>query len=200
LADFNDIGINNVILPDPVLVEDAQISVEIKNFGTQTVNEFQLAYYYQDEEIFREEISQSINAGETITHQLSNTYDFSDATLDDIFTVVVFMENDEMSKNNAMNLTLSGSQVAVEKVLNEPGFMLFPNPTNGEVYIKAGDITEEANISVFNIQGSLVYSKDLQPQNGTVFYTFDLGNNPAGVYFIKFCTKSGVKVKKLQLK
>ncbi len=199
LADFYDIGINSVILPDPVLVEDAQLSVEIENFGTQTVNEFQLAYYYQDEEIYSEEISQSIAAGETITHQLSNTYDFSDATLDDIFTVVVFMENDEMSKNDAMNLTLSGSQVSVEKVLNEPGFMLFPNPSGGEVYVKAGDITEEANISVFNIQGSLVYSKDLQPQNGTVFYTFNLGNNPAGVYFIKFRTKSGVKVEKLQL-
>ena len=75
---------------------------------------------------------------------------------------------------------------------NMPSFAdIHPNPTNGEIAITGKDLKKA---EVFNSQGQQVLSAQCQGDQ----LTFDLGNLPAGLYFVNVIDEKGQKtVKKI---
>ncbi|NVO01626.1 MAG: T9SS type A sorting domain-containing protein [Bacteroidetes bacterium] len=71
-------------------------------------------------------------------------------------------------------------------------FSIYPNPTMDMIYI---DNVSEADISIINIMGIIVASK----QNVSGSVSFDLSNIAKGTYFVRVFTDNKVSVKKVLL-
>jgi len=77
--------------------------------------------------------------------------------------------------------------------LNDPDeITIFPNPSNGMVYINTG-IENIEKINVYSLSGELIYSKN-NIQNS--YYQFELEDIP-GVYLIEIGTTKNISIKKL---
>lgn len=199
LIDFNDASLTAIILPQTVLVNNAQIAVVVENKGTQPISNFELIYYYNNETIYTESVTQLINPGENYTHQLSHLFNFASAALNDVFTAVVKIENDEKSGNNALNIQLDGSYLKINEVLNLPVFVVYPNPSDGQFTIKADKITDNVNLSIYDIFGKKVYDAFLFPENKGIQHNMNCNHFTNGMYFVKFQTSAGIKVEKIQI-
>ena len=72
---------------------------------------------------------------------------------------------------------------------------LFPNPTNGEVYITFnGYQGESAIINVLDLNGRVVKSDNLgKLNNGEVSFSFETNNLTSGVYIVNVTSDSGVR-------
>ena len=91
------------------------------------------------------------------------------------------------------------STVGVEENLSNVNMEVYPNPTNGELYI---DITtlevQDFTISVINTLGQTVKEvKQMQSNGGKI--KIDLSDKNTGVYFVTVKSASGSKVKRIVL-
>jgi hypothetical protein len=71
----------------------------------------------------------------------------------------------------------------------------FPNPTSESFTLQATKLVSETTISLYDIQGKLLISKKILPQNGTL--TVDVSSLENGVYFVKVSSEGKSVVKKL---
>jgi len=97
-------------------------------------------------------------------------------------------------------VTIGGVGIEEETSLME-SVQVYPNPTNGELRIENGELRIK-DIEIFDIYGRNVGfkfpSKNLegwQPQADGV--VLDISNFPAGIYFLKIHTESGIVTKKV---
>lgn len=91
------------------------------------------------------------------------------------------------------------SVVSVEENMSNVNMEVYPNPTNGELYV---DITtldvQDFTISVVNTLGQTVKEvKQVQSNGGKI--KIDLSDKNTGVYFVTVKSKSGSKVKRIVL-
>lgn len=101
------------------------------------------------------------------------------STFDSDFAIARYLEN----------------TVEIPEVLNESPWIIFPNPTCGEVTI-AENLNELTKIDIYNIHGELVFEQ-LNFSNNTM--QFDLSNYPAGLYFFNLYTTEKLFLKKVTL-
>ena len=91
------------------------------------------------------------------------------------------------------------SAVGVEENMSNVNMEVYPNPTNGELYV---DITtldvQDFTISIVNTLGQTVKEvKQVQSNGGKI--KIDLSDKNTGVYFVTVKSKSGSKVKRIVL-
>lgn len=72
---------------------------------------------------------------------------------------------------------------------------LFPNPTSESFTIQASQLVSETIISVYDIQGKLLFSEKMLPQNGKL--TMDVSALENGVYFVRISSEGNSVIKKL---
>ncbi|MDU1903644.1 MAG: T9SS type A sorting domain-containing protein [Dysgonomonas sp.] len=73
---------------------------------------------------------------------------------------------------------------------------LYPNPTNGIVYLKTSKANDKCKVDIYNTSGKLVYSKE-NVVNGEVI---DLSMLNKGIYIVKINTDGEIKTEKVILK
>ena len=97
------------------------------------------------------------------------------------------------------NINIS-STVSV-KDLNEANskIQVFPNPTTGTISIYSAQHVEDLSVSIFNSQGSLVYSNKVKPTTH-LSETINLQNLSKGVYLMKFSGSNTSEQQKLIIK
>jgi hypothetical protein len=76
------------------------------------------------------------------------------------------------------------------------GFSLYPNPSNGIVNLQYAGVAEDINIQISDIKGSVVWSKQVKFNDGTL-QKIDLSGFDNGTYFINLRSKSAVKIMKV---
>jgi len=65
------------------------------------------------------------------------------------------------------------------------GFSVYPNPNQGTFTVKAEELgTQEVEVMVFNMQGSVVSRDRINPVAGTLQQDINISAQPAGVYFV----------------
>jgi len=79
------------------------------------------------------------------------------------YTVLVDVSSD-VTENSAILLTI------------------YPNPSKGEITLNAGKTLNSADLKVMNVQGKTILEK--KNISGSEF-TFDLSEQPAGIYFVE---------------
>jgi hypothetical protein len=77
--------------------------------------------------------------------------------------------------------------LSIEKLGNKGDFQIFPNPTNGEVFVKIGQNISIQNIEIVNLNGQLI--SKVEKLNADTFF-FNLNSFSPGVYFINIIDDS----------
>lgn len=103
---------------------------------------------------------------------------------------------------NSENVT---GALSVEEVAPGVSFDVYPNPTKSDKIINViFDITlqnsEKNTISIYNMNGSVVYKTEVSNENGFYNQQIDLGNLSSGIYMLEFRSGSNKEVKKVILK
>ena len=86
-------------------------------------------------------------------------------------------------------ITWTNTMVEVEET-DAVAVALYPNPTNGEVFIQAEGLRR---VTVCNLQGQVVYDADMQTQS----VTLDLSRFDAGLYLVRVTTDTGVSTNRV---
>jgi hypothetical protein len=91
---------------------------------------------------------------------------------------------------------MSGGTVGVEDVLRSSQFSIYPNPTNGVLYVDfsaSPEVTENTTIRIANTFGQTIYAKKVETSK-TIINT---GSLSAGVYFITIIEGKQTSTKKI---
>lgn len=100
----------------------------------------------------------------------------------------------------AFNLVLSSENpttfVGTTELEKQAAFNVYPNPSNGEVFITVPSVDESTVISVFDAVGQEIRSVKVNSTTTTV----SLQNEPKGLYFVRMTSKGEQKTAKLVLK
>ncbi len=95
-------------------------------------------------------------------------------------------------KNNFPSRPYYGNKVN-ELTHNQLGLLIYPNPANNEINIKADmDTKEVIEINIFDDIGKCNYTVMNIAQFGSFETTIDIGNYVNGIYLIQIKTKSGL--------
>ena len=97
--------------------------------------------------------------------------------------------------NNKFFKPFTVSEMELEKSKIENNMSLFPNPSNGIVYVKFnGSYDETAFINILDINGRVVKSDNLGKLNASqINYMFDTNELIAGIYIVNINGSSGIK-------
>ena len=97
--------------------------------------------------------------------------------------------------NNKFFKPFTVSEMELEKSKIENNMSLFPNPSNGIVYVKFnGSYDETAFINILDINGRVVKSDNLGKLNASqINYMFDTNELSAGIYIVNINGSSGIK-------
>ncbi|CAM3506375.1 T9SS type A sorting domain-containing protein [Aequorivita lipolytica] len=72
---------------------------------------------------------------------------------------------------------------------------VYPNPTSESFTVQSLHLVSETTITLYDIQGKLLSSEKMLPQNGTL--TIEVSSLENGVYFVKISSEGNTVVKKL---
>ena len=89
------------------------------------------------------------------------------------------------SPNNKPHNLYNGIDEEVEDQIS-----LYPNPSNGSLYLKAGSIQGNEWIQVYDMSGKQVYMQQLHGQSSPVL--IDLNDLEKGIYFLRFGNDEGI--------
>ncbi len=77
-------------------------------------------------------------------------------------------------------------------------FVIYPNPSNGSFSILVNSSKyEDARIQVFNLQGIMVYSKNINLSGLNQEFQVSIANKVAGLYLVKLSSESWNEVRKI---
>lgn len=85
-------------------------------------------------------------------------------------------------------------QVGVNEENTPPSMLLFPNPTDGMLYLQ-GYATQSSTVNVFNIQGRLMRAQQIPAFEGDV--ALDIDGLPTGLYLVEWRTHKGSVTRKV---
>jgi CubicO group peptidase (beta-lactamase class C family) len=111
----------------------------------------------------------------------------------------IFYNTIQVYPNDSLNYLIEEVKVSFSIIVSAEQIKtvqleIYPNPTNGILTIGIFN-PQNADIEIFNINGSLVYSKPLKSNQEQI----DLSAYPKGVYFVKVRQQGLVKVEKVVL-
>lgn len=82
---------------------------------------------------------------------------------------------------------------------NSNNIKIYPNPTNGQFFIKSKDLGGDAKVLIYDMTGKLVYSSDFKLVKGESTNEFNT-KLPTGNYLIKVASPNGNYTQKLLVK
>jgi hypothetical protein len=89
------------------------------------------------------------------------------------------------------------NQISVDEDFMNGTLSIYPNPTRGLFNVEfATEQAKDVEITIVNMVGQII-STDVVEVNGVYNNQFDLSNEAAGVYFIKFTTDDGVLTERI---
>lgn len=79
--------------------------------------------------------------------------------------------------------------VGIEDLAGNKEITLYPNPTNGKLFMSFEKPFKDLRLSVINLEGRIVLSRLLKDVPKGFITELDLGKVPSGVYFVRFTNK-----------
>src|SRR5210317_1806615 len=124
----------------------------------------------------------------TTSNDTSGTVTFNVNNAGETVTVIAFGP----CSSDTASFTFDVNQISVDEDFLNGTLSIYPNPTRGLFNVEfATASATNVEISIVNMVGQVI-SNDVVTVNGLYNNQFDLSNESAGVYFIKFTTEEGV--------
>jgi len=103
-----------------------------------------------------------------------STYDFTVSDENDALLDLDFLiDNNEIFTSGFMSI--NGS--------NNTALTIYPNPTNGELFIELPEVLNNFNLNIYNQLGQSVLNKTISGNNSKSYYT-NISEVPNGIYFV----------------
>jgi len=116
-------------------------------------------------------------------------------TVDETVTVELLV-TDAAGNTTACSFTVFvDPSLGISEEILENSLSLYPNPTNGQLYVQNMSGISLENISVIDSQGRLI--QDIPINKAGVLPTIDLSRYARGLYFITFSNATGQTVKRV---
>ena len=97
------------------------------------------------------------------------------------------------------NISIAATpEVGIKSVENQK-IMIYPNPTSGSITVYSGQKVEDLTFTLYNAQGSLVYSHSIK-STPSLSETLNFGNLPKGVYLVKITGTNTSEQQKLVIR
>jgi hypothetical protein len=85
------------------------------------------------------------------------------------------------------------NDVSIIEISKSNTISLYPNPNSGNFYLKTGDLDDNLQIMIIDINGKIIYDKEFLSTAKSVIH-IDLNDIAKGIYTIKITTKNEIKV------
>src|SRR6056300_1265612 len=129
----------------------------------------------------------------TSSNDTSGTVTFNANNAGETVTVIAFGP----CSSDTATFTFDVNQISVDEDFLNGTLSIYPNPTRGLFNVEfATASATNVEISIVNMVGQVI-SNDVVTVNGLYNNQFDLSNESAGVYFIKFTTEDGVLTERI---
>jgi hypothetical protein len=174
------------VIPDPmasIVVDDANATITSNSWtaswdASGTTNADSIMVYFD-------------NGDTSYTSTGSVTYGMNQSGA--IATVVAY----GACTTDTMMVTFDVTQIAVDEDFMNGTLAIYPNPTRGLFNVEfATSASKDVEISIVNMVGQVI-ATEVVKVNGAYSNQFDLSDESAGVYFIKFTTDEGVLTERI---
>ncbi|MDA8581376.1 right-handed parallel beta-helix repeat-containing protein [Schleiferiaceae bacterium] len=129
----------------------------------------------------------------TSSNDTSGTVTFNANNAGETVTVIAFGP----CSSDTATFTFDVNQISVDEDFLNGTLSIYPNPTRGLFNVEfATASATDVEISIVNMVGQVI-STEVVTVNGLYNNQFDLSNESAGVYFIKFTTEDGVLTERI---
>lgn len=175
-----DGGIYSISNPNTSSMYNSPIRpiVTIKNYGTVTLNAFDVSVQVDGVTQMTETFVGTILPGDTVRYTFTNSFTPASAGAKRI-CVFTLIPNDVSASNDTI-CQLFNSNVGTRD-LNGNGMLLYPNPANDVLNIDLGTAANNANVEIVNtlgqVNGRWIMNNTRQQ--------FNIETLPAGIYFVR---------------
>ncbi len=129
----------------------------------------------------------------TSSNDTSGTVTFTANNAGETVTVIAFGP----CSSDTATFTFDVNQISVDEDFLNGTLSIYPNPTRGLFNVEFATATAtNVEISIVNMVGQVI-SNEVVSVNGLYNNQFDLSDESAGVYFIKFTTEEGVLTERI---
>jgi parallel beta-helix repeat protein len=129
----------------------------------------------------------------TSSNDTSGTVTFNANNAGETVTVIAFGP----CSSDTASFTFDVNQISVDEDFLNGTLSIYPNPTRGLFNVEFATATAtNVEISIVNMVGQVISNEEVTV-NGLYNNQFDLSNESAGVYFIKFTTDEGVLTERI---
>jgi hypothetical protein len=129
----------------------------------------------------------------TSSNDTSGTVTFTANNAGETVTVIAFGP----CSSDTATFTFDVNQISVDEDFLNGTLSIYPNPTRGLFNVEFATATAtNVEISIVNMVGQVI-SNEVVTVNGLYNNQFDLSDESAGVYFIKFTTDEGVLTERI---
>ncbi len=199
-----EINLDNLGFARPMKYRE--VYLVLKNTSTDSVHSFSI----NSKDIRTWETSVSINQVFDLTGLPKGSYNCYLNLPDTAFSLNARPEysmrfaNDDVWENtsgfNRLNQTVDISSATSNKTLvGQPGdIIVYPNPTDGYLFIKSDRVSGPVSISTLNIPGEMVEKKNMEGlgQPGTEIM-IDISDYTSGIYYLTIKQNEGIITKKI---
>lgn len=197
---FIDTGIEAILAPaeDTTYSSSEEVKVLIRNFGNVPISNFLVFYSVNEASAVGELVTGTIAAGSTLQFTFAQPADLSSYQT---YNIVAYtqLNSDVSSLNDTAIISLVHNPSKIpSSFIRKENLLVYPNPTSGVINLSFEVLfTANPTLTIRNLIGKVVWQKKIPLSNGQVQMSLDLGNLPAGMYFISFETKTGRITRKI---
>jgi hypothetical protein len=139
----------------------------------------------------------TINPGDSVEHTFTQTADMSVQNDYTIHTLVTSTGDANAADDVA---TLRIWQITgIDQVRNNIGVTVMPNPSNGQFKVSVSGVSGKVSLTVFDLQGKEVYSKNDESQSSKYETQIDLGKVAKQMYFLRIKSDDGISIQKIEV-
>lgn len=184
-----DAGVNGLVSPDLLLVEDANNSAAQLTYTLLSLpKQGHLGKDGVQLKIGAKFTQQDINEGKV------RYYNYGWSKPEDTFRFIV--DDSEGGWLGSTTFVIQPTNVSSDEAQGKIGFSVFPNPASDAVSIFfENSVLEDTRIAMFSVAGQLLKTEILR--SGEQFISLPINDLPQGIYFLEVANQTGRGVQKL---
>lgn len=200
----DDVGVISIDNPiDGPLAVDEEITVTIRNFGTDPQSNFDVYYNIDGGTNVVETFTGTIQPLQNLQYTFTTTADLSTQGISYFITAGTDLAGDEGPGNDQQKKSVLSEVLNINDIPLENAELIIVNNGNNQFNATLNttqNVEGKVFLQLYNIQGQVIVYNLLENNNGTYSYNLDMSYAASGVYLVRIGTDAQGLVKRLIVK
>lgn len=194
MASTDDIGVTAITSPNSSFtLGNETITVTIENFGTSAQTNFPVAYTLNGAAAVVENVTTTLNAGQTMTYDFTTVADMTAITDFDIVAYSDLIGDADNTNDTTYKTVTHQDDVNIEEESIEDAISIVSIEDDVYTLKVNADVFRNSTLKVHNTLGQLVYTSNVKSET----FTVDLSNFAKGAYLVHVRNNKTSKIIKL---